>query len=306
MVRSTVFPAAAAVLLLAAPAASAAPIDDAALGLRSAAVWLDPAAGRQLDIAALTQAIGGEPIKIAILPAGPSVSEVSVLPRKLAADLPGNTIAVIAGRYFYAGSAVLCDGEAGRAASGAINANETVLDSDENSDLTKALTDFVTTLRAAPKCEGQPGRGDRYADSPDGGEATGVDDTASVLPFVAGGVGLGALAVGVWIALARRRSRASAESVREQAHALVARLGGEVAGLPPDQPAAAGKHGEADALLLSATTDVQFAAVRRAAIEGLTAAREARVALGLPAGAEIPPLPAEPDDPNARVPADAT
>ncbi len=321
MVRSTLIPATVALLLLGAPAASAAPVDDAARELRSAAVWLDPAAGRQLDVAAVTAAIGGRPIKIAVLPAGPGVAEVSALPRKLAVDLPGQTIAVIAGRYFYAGSEVLCDGEAGRAASGSIAANEVALDADDNSDLTEALTDFVAAVAAAPTCEGQAGRGDRYASSP--GSAV-EDDTATVLPLVAAGIGAAALACLLWVLLARRRARAGALSLRAETRALVDRLATEAdqttAGTEAD-PAetsgtsappgatgpgseAAGALGEARALLLGATTDAQFAAARRAAVRGLRAARDARVAAGGPAGAEIPPLEAEPDGAGSRVPAE--
>jgi hypothetical protein len=88
-------------------------------------------------------------------------------------------------------------------------------------------------------------------------------------------------------------------------------LGQELGELPPDvtgqaagaRMEAAGEHGEAEAILLGATTDAQFAAARRAAIKGLHAAREARVALGLNAGAAIPEL--GPDEPNlhsVRVP----
>ncbi|CRK60742.1 hypothetical protein [Alloactinosynnema sp. L-07] len=302
MVR--LFPAVAALMLLTAPLASAAPIDDAARELRTVAVWLDPAAKRTLDVAALTSAIGDAPIKIAILPAGPAVSEVSGLPRQLAVSLPGQTIAVIAGRYFYAGSEVLCDGEAGKAASGAINANETFLDANESSDLTKALTDFVTAVKAAPKCEGTAGRGDRYGATPATTDVAGVDDTTTVLPFVLGGVGLLVAGLAVWVTLTRGRARGRAQALRTDARALVDRLGAEVTDLPESHPGAARKHGEAAALLLGATTDVQFDAVRRTAVDGLVAARAARVELGLPAGAEIPELDHEPLSGPSRVTAD--
>ncbi|WP_285506071.1 hypothetical protein [Actinokineospora sp. NBRC 105648] len=226
---------------------TAAPVDDAVARLRDRAVWLDPAAGRQLDVAAVEAAIGDRPIKIAVLPAGPGVGEVSALPRRLAADLPGQTIAVVAGRYFYAGSQVLCAGAAGLAASGAIAANKSTLDTGGNSDLTRALTDFVSAVKAAPTCAAATARDQ--------------DDTANVLPWVALGLGAGVLAGAAWVGLSRRRAKASARATRDEARELVERLGRET-----DDPA---RYAEAEALLRGATTNAQFAAARQAASAGL-------------------------------------
>ncbi len=294
----------------AAPAA-AGPVDDAVAGLRDSSVFLDPASGRELDVDALRGRIGDRPIKIAILPEGPGTSEVRTWPREISAALPGNTVAVIAGRYFYAGSDVLCNGVAGRAATNAIAKHNTDLDQEANSDLTTALTDFVAELSAAPRCgnDGGAGRGDRYADEPGGGEAfAGAgEDAASALPYVAAGLAVGVLGIGTWVLLARRRAAARASRRRDEARGLVARLDAEVGGLaavdgqgdPAAQRAvhdARAKHAEAQALLLGATTDVQYAAVRHAAIEGLIAARAARGGHGEPIPAFDPPImaPAEP------------
>lgn len=288
-----VLPAIAGSLLLSLPAASAAgPVEDATAALRTDSVYLSPDANRNLDLAAVRAAIGTEPIKIAILPKIESVSEVAVLPRRLAADLPGNTIAVISGRYFYAGSEVVCKGYAGQAASGSINANEAALDAndtpDSPSDITKPLTDFVTAIKAASRCPTEVSRGDRYADEPGGGTVVaGPDDTATVLPWVVGGVGIGAVAVATLVLLTRRRTKGSAVAHRDEAGTLVHRLGEELAELPAGgagpaaeaRTEAAAKHAEAEAILLGATTDAQFAAARQAAIEGLTAAGNARAAL---------------------------
>jgi hypothetical protein len=289
-------------LLITAPIASAGPVEDAAAALRTDSVYLHPAANRNVDVNAVRQAIGTEPIKIAIIPKIDSVSEVAALPRRLAADLPGNTVAVISGRYFYAGSEVICRGLAGRAAADAINANEAALDAnntaDSPSDITKPLAEFVAQVKASPNCPEVGGRGDRYADQPGGGAATvaGPDDTAIVLPWVLAGAGVVVLAVGAWVMLTRRRTRDTAATRREQAVALVERLGDELAELG-DMPAggpggqeradAAAHHGEATAILVGATTDVHFSAARHAAITGLTAARAARTALGRDPG---PPL----------------
>jgi hypothetical protein len=305
-----VVPAAAA-----AAGTSAGPVEDAAAGLRADSVFLHPSSNRNLDVAALRRAIGDQPIKIAVIPRINSVSEVAVLPRRLARDLPGNTIAVISGRYFYAGSEVVCEGHAGRAAANAVNANEAALDANDSadspSDITKPLTDFVAEIKAAPQCPTEGGRGDRYADTPGGGEAVaGPDDTASVLPWVLVGLGVGVLAVAALVVLTRRRTRDTAVAHREQATALVRRLGAELDELPAGEgPAAqarvhaAGRHGEADAILIGATTDAQFAAARRVAIEGLIATRSARVALGGDPGPAIPELDPGTERDSGAVPA---
>ncbi|HEU5473155.1 MAG TPA: hypothetical protein VFV67_21120 [Actinophytocola sp.] len=291
-----VLPAIAGCLLLGtapAQAASAAgPVEDAAEALRGDSLYLAPGANRNLDESAVRQAIGEAPIKIAVLPRIDSVAEVAGLPRRLAGLLPGNTIAVISGRYFYAGSEVICKGYAGRAATDAVNANEAALDAnpaaDSPSDITRPLTDFVAAVKAAPACPSEGTRGDRYADEPGGREAiAGVDDTAAVLPWVLGGIGLIALAAGALVLVTRMRTRGAATAHRDEAAALVGRLAGELAELPAGgdgalaeaRNTAAARHGEAEAILLGATTDAQFEAARQAAMEGIAAARSARAAL---------------------------
>ena len=275
------------------PAAGAAtPVDDAAAALRTDSVYLAREANRNLDMDAVRRAIGTEPIKIAIIPKIDSVAEVAVLPRRLATQLPGNTIAVISGRYFYAGSEVVCTGYAGRAASDAINANEAALDAnntpDSPSDITKPLTDFITAIRNAPRCPTEVGRPDRYAEAPGGGVALpGQDDTATVLPWVLGGIGAGVVVFGTLVLLTRRRTRERGVRDRDEAAALVRQLGEELTDLPSGEDGdtaearaeAAARHGEAEAILLSATTDAQFAAANAAAQEGITAARAVRAAL---------------------------
>jgi hypothetical protein len=289
--RLAVLPAALACLVLGSTPAAAGPVEDAGAALRGDSVYLSPDAGRNLDLDAVRSAIGTEPIKIAIIPTIDSVSEVATLPRRLAADLPGQTIAVISGRYFYAGSEVVCKGLAGRAAANAINANEAALDANDSpdspSDLTEPLVDFVAEVKAAPKCPNEVGRLDRYADEPGGGVAAGPDDTAAVLPWLLGGIGGGGLIIAALVLMTRRRTRVAALADREAVRQLVARLGAELAELPaggsgPGAEAraeAAARHGEAEAILAGATTDAQFSAVRAAALEGLEAARNVRAAL---------------------------
>jgi hypothetical protein len=280
--KFAVIPAVLGCLLLSASVGSAEPGNGAAAALRTDSVYMDPAASRTVDLAAVRAAIGSEPIKIAIIPRIESVNTVAALPRELAAQLPGNTIGVISGRYFYAGSEVICTGLAGQAAAHAIKSNEGALDEnnspDSPSDITKPLTDFVAEVKAAPKCRQDASRADRYADQPGGGEAaSGPDDTATVLPWVLGGIGLAVLGIGTLVLLTRRRAKASGTALREDTRVLVRRLGFELAERGDEQPDSAApaeataKHGEAEAILLGATTDDQFAAARKAALDGLAA-----------------------------------
>jgi hypothetical protein len=212
LIKYALLPAVLGSLLLGGVPATAGPVENAVAALRSDSVYLDPGSNRNLDLAAVRAAIGAAPIKLAILPRIDSVNQVAVLPRTLATSLPGNTIGVISGRYFYAGSEVVCQGNAGQAAAQAIKANEAALDAqnsaDSPADLTKPLTDFVAAVKAAPSCPADGTRADRYADEPGGGTlATGPDDTASVLPWVLSGIGVGVLAIGTVTLLIRRRTR---------------------------------------------------------------------------------------------------
>lgn len=218
MIKYALLPAVLGSVLLGgvpAPASMAAPVDVAAAALRTDSVYLDPGSNRNVDLAAVRAAIGTAPIKIAILPRIESVNQVAVLPRTLSTSLPGNTIGVISGRYFYAGSEVVCKGAAGQAAAAAIDANEAALDAqnsaDSPGDLTKPLTEFVAAVKAAPACSEESARGDRYADEPGGGTlAAGPDDTASVLPWVLTGIGAGVLIIGTLALLSWRRARRAA------------------------------------------------------------------------------------------------
>lgn len=317
--RVAVLPVAVGIMLITTPGASGGPVEDAIQHLRGDSVYLDPASNRNVDLDAVRRAIGDQPIKIAIIPKIDSINAVAVLPRRLAADLPGNTIAVISGRYFYAGSETLCKGLAGTAAADAINANEAALDAnntaDSPSDITKPLTDFVATVKASPTCPEVGARGDRYADEPGGGAAAaGPDDTATVLPWVLGGVGVLGLAAGASVLVTRRRTRDTVVAHRDHAVALVRRLGDELAELADlaegdvgerDRAEAAAHHAEAQALLAGATTDGHLAAVSHLAAAGLAATRSARVALGRDPGPPVPDVPAaEPEPAVVRVSGD--
>jgi hypothetical protein len=291
--------AAAAVLALPGTA-NAGPVDDAVAALRADHLYVSPQATTRLDQAAVRAAIGDTPLRIAIMPAGAAVSTVRQWPRMISAQLPGNTIGVISGRYFYAGSDVIARGAAGVAATRAIARHKEVLRENSSSDITQALLDFVAEIKAAPAAAGRDARGGRYAgDTPGGGggdtAAVGTDDTSRIWPWVAGGAVLLVLA-GVSLALqVRHRATARSRARREEITALVARLdsellpagGGEAGRAMAD---AAARHAEADALLASASTDLQYDEARHVVLEGLVAAQAARRSLGRDTGPGVPPF----------------
>ncbi len=283
-------------MLGASPQASAQPADvvDAVEALRTETVYLHPRADRRLDLAAVTAAIGDAPIKIAVLPEGPSVAEVRSMPRLMSRDHPGNTIAVISGRYFYAGSEILCEGAAGRAATDAISRNEAALDLEPNSDLTKALVDFVTEVRASPTCAEPASRGDRYVDQPGAGQSLADGDSLDALPWVLGiGGSLGTVAI-VGVLALRWRTRRITGAGRAATDRLMVRLATEIEQLPDTDDVgqvksdALARHEEAGTVLRTAVTAEQFAAARTVVIEGLVATRSARIVLGRDIGDPIP------------------
>ncbi|HEY3008173.1 MAG TPA: hypothetical protein VGJ63_08945 [Micromonosporaceae bacterium] len=93
-----------------------------------------------------------------------------------------------------------------------------------------------------------------------------------------------------------RRARELADS-RAEAQRWYERLGGQLMNLHGDDPAvrqaladAGERYNAAGGQLRQATTARQFALARETAIEGLTYARAARLALGLDPGPDLPPL----------------
>ena len=107
---------------------------------------------------------------------------------------------------------------------------------------------------------------------------------------------------GAGVAVLRRNTKRRAkalESDRADVESLYGRLGSDVATLSAgDDPVtrqalsdASERYGATGALMSQADTPGEFAAARRTAIEGLTAARVARERLGLDPGPDIPPPP---------------
>jgi hypothetical protein len=326
-------------------ATAATPVEEAVAGLRADHVYLSPQATTRLDAARVRAAIGDAPVRIAILPAGAGVSQVRQWPRMIADQLPGNTVAVIAGRYFYAGSDLLASGAAGLAASHAIGKHKDVLRENTSSDITAALLDFVAEVKAAPLAPvdgSRDARGGRYTDEPGGG--AGATEDTSILPWIGAGLLLALLAAASGVLFVRRGAAGRSRQRAAQTRALLDRLGRELDPAVPGAPTLAGaapldlaglagtpagagrndagpggvaaglggaaatpappewagsqagrayadaaaRYGTARAMLGAASTDRQVDEARHVVIEGLTAARAARLMLRRDPGPAVP------------------
>jgi hypothetical protein len=160
------------------------------------------------------------------------------------------------------------------------------------------LTAFVTAFaeRVANQAS-NPQQGVSNDGSPvdtGGGGASGVLVVLLVAVLVLGGVGLAVRA-------ARRRTEQLNEGLRAEVEQLYDRLAADVLNLDAGDNAvarqaladASERYSACGSLLASADSPAEVAAARRTAVEGLTAARTARTALGIDPG---PPIPLVPGD----------
>jgi hypothetical protein len=290
------------VLLAGAPAALADAVDDAVTQLRSAPVYVAPGVDSpRLDEAAVRAAIGNRPIKIAVLPgedygSNPKAYNAAVLiGRTLSPDAP-LTVGVVAGRSFSAASSALCAGAASNVAKSAVDANKTELQ--QRNDVTSALRDFIGRVDAAPAASSETCGQSSAAGATD---VSGGAGGGSPWPWVLGIGALGAAGAaggGAYAMAKRRRRLKELEGRRAEVLSLYDRLGADVQNLNPgDDPVA--RQALADASerytatgsqLSHADTHGEFDVARRTALEGLQAARTARVELGLDPGPELPPI----------------
>jgi hypothetical protein len=289
-------------LLVAAPVAHADAVDDAVDGLRSASVYVAPGVtDPKIDVEAVTRAIGSRPIKIAVLPAegldstSKAFSAAQQIGETLAPD-PSSplTVGVVAGHNFNAASTQYCAGSASAVAKDAVDANRTELA--DTKDVTRMLQSFVTGLQSRPlahsaACQGSSAGGGSDASADSGG--------SSAVPWVLGGLGLaGAAGVGAWVLSRRRRRQKELEGRRAEVLSLYDRLGADVQNLHGgDDPVvrqalvdAAERYTATGSQLSQADTHQEFDVARRTALEGLQAARTARIKLGLDPGPELPPI----------------
>jgi uncharacterized membrane protein YgcG len=167
-----------------------------------------------------------------------------------------------------------------------------------------ALTAFVTSF--AERITNQASRPVAGAPPVDTGGGSHGSGLLGVLVLLGGGAAVAA------VVSSRRRKARLNEGLRAEVEQLYERLGADVLQLDAGDDKVA-KQALADAAerysacggqLASADSPAEFAAARRTAIEGLTAARTARTALGLDPGPEPPAVPG--DGPQLGAPGQVT
>ena len=292
-----------ALLLVAVPGtAHAENASQVAAALRSSPVYQSP--GLDLvDVAGLQAALNGSDpqVDLAVLPASAASSASQARDRAVAIGRSlGDTNAVV---LVITASKHLGTG-AGR---GAVSRGV-----DENAALQAGLADFngkafskdnLTAFvkafkdRIAEQASGAPvGSG--------GGTSTAVGSSTKgsshAGAYLLGGlVVIGGGATALAVRSSRRRKASVNEGLRADVEQLYNRLGSDVSSLDAKDNAvakqalsdAAERYNACGATLASADAPAEFAAARRTAVEGLTAARTARKELGLDPGPEIPPPP---------------
>jgi LPXTG-motif cell wall-anchored protein len=287
------------VLLAGAPAAVADPVDDAVEELRSATVYVAPGVDSPgIDEAAVRAAIGDRPIKIAVLPgegygSNPKAYAAALsIGQTLSPEAP-LTVGVVAGRSFSAASSALCQGAASNAAKSAVDANRP--DLQQRNDVTSALRDFVGLVAAAPAANSPSCRQSSAAGQTD---VSGDTGGGSTWPWVLGIGAVGAAGAGAFVVSRRRRRLKELEGRRAEVLSLYDRLGADVQNLNPgNDPVArqamvdaSERYTATGSQLSHADTHEEYDVARRAALEGLQAARTARLELGLDPGPDLPPI----------------
>jgi hypothetical protein len=279
-------------------------VDRVAAAVLDDGVYVDPAFGVDVDEGALRAEVARAtlPVHVVLLPetAAPA-SAVPDITRSvgLATGESRSSILVVTDRPFaFAASG---DQAAARGVDGGralIDALEvTTADELDGPVLTSLVSAFVDRVNAQAA-----GRGGRTSQPGAGGGGGGA---GALLPLLL----LGALGYGAYALTRSRRSSKehdrSMQDARADVESLYARLGSDVQLLAPgdDDVArqaladAAERYNAAGALMARASTDGEWAAARRTAVEGLTAARVVRERLGLDPGPQIP-MPAADESPR--------
>jgi hypothetical protein len=285
------------VLLTAGPASAQAvvSVDQIAAELSDDGVAVDPSADVPLDEARVRDAVAAAdaPVYVAVVTAetaereGGAAALVTSLGRTLG-DSTASILVISDQPFFYA--------ESGRAATqrgiDAGGAIEAALASGSGgafseAAVTSVVVDFVDRVDA--QASGRGGSGTS-------GSGGGSSALGWLLP-------LGLLGGGAYLFSKARRGRAdkaasaqSNEDARADVESLYGRLGSDVQLLSPgdDKVAqqaladAAERYNATGALMSKADTPGEWAAARRTAVEGITAARVVRERLGLDPGPEVP------------------
>lgn len=286
----------AALLLLAPATARAESAAQVAAALRSTPVY--QSAGLNLvDVATLTSELSGsDPVlKVAVLSASAASSAAQADARateigRALGDSNAVVLVITANQHLGAG-----EGKA--AAARGISADAALADelATSRGAFTKDnLTAFVTSFKERLATQLSSGDGSGSTGS---GTSSSSGTSSNAGKYLLGGlVVLGGGGAALAVVSSRRRRGRRNEEMRADVEALYNRLGSDVSTLDPKDDAvarqamvdAAERYNACGSALSNADTPGEFAAARRTAVEGLTAARTARVKLGLDPGPEIP------------------
>ncbi|MFV0535073.1 MAG: hypothetical protein ACK5MR_15665 [Cumulibacter sp.] len=248
-------------------------------------LYVAPEAGQQVDAGALADAVGDDPIYVAVVPPNTPPEDVLVVLREGVAE-PA-TYVVVSGTEQAAESSVICSTQAQPLLDDASSAQA---ESRSSGDLTGFLVAYVDSLADAP----EPG---------DDGCSDEVDDSgsfASAVPWI-----LGALVIGVgggllWLTN-RRRHRAAQRTRRgKEVTAALDALARDIDEVPEHGDAqisralqdARNRHIAAADILTDAEASADFDEALRACREGAVAVHFARERAGLTVGrlAEVEPV----------------
>src|SRR5882757_1969712 len=159
-------------------------------------------------------------------------------------------------------------------------------------DATSLVRDFVSGVNTARQNDNAASTNNNSAaEKKGGGGHTGLIVGLIIAAIVIGGAG-------AFIGVKRRRKRQHLADRRADVVSYYDRLGADVSNLDPGDDAvarqaladAAERYTATGSQLEQAKSDGQFDAARRTALEGLQAARAARIRLGLHPGPELPPI----------------
>ena len=268
--------------------------------LQDRPVYVEPGAAVRVDESAVRQRVRGAQVPVYVAVVTQATSERAGGPAALVERIgvgtrnSSSTVLVITERA--PGQPVLRAASGSKARSAGIDGEEAInrvlqgsSGAFDEAAATGAISQFVDVLDQ----QSASGGGSSLERSPSDGGGAGTGVVLGMLALAGAGAGVAVLRRST-----KRRAKAL-ESDRADVESLYGRLGSDVATLSAgDDPVtrqalsdASERYGATGALMSQADTPGEFAAARRTAVEGLTAARVARERLGLDLGPDIPPPP---------------